>query len=347
MRAGSLALLLVLANLASAHSIGESFASVRVAGNRVDVDLRVRTTDVAVALGLDRDQDGVLGPSELDRSRIEPWISAGVLLTERGQRREGTLRSLRVVEACLPGAERPQGVLEVSLSWEEVHGDASLEIAPFRSADPEHACLARVVRDGEESGFVFRAGARCPLSRSQGALRFVFLGVEHIISGLDHVLFLVSLLVALPSRRSLVWTISAFPLGHSATLALATFHVFVLPSSVVEPLIALSVVYVCLENLVSRPGAHRAALTLAFGLVHGMGFSSVLSDLSLSGGALAAALASFNAGVELGQLLVVACVCPLLAWGHARRPLFVRRWALQAGSIAILAVAGKWFLERI
>ncbi len=345
MRGGSL--ILLLAAVASAHSIGESFATVRVEGDRVDVDLRIRTTDVAVALGLDRDQDGVLGPAEVDRERIAAWIADGVVLTEAARPRAGVIGGLRVVKACLPGAERPQGVLEASLSWEGVRGALSLEIAPFRAADPEHACLARVVRDGEESGFVFRAGARCVLSRDEGMLRFLTLGIEHILTGLDHVLFLVSLLVAMPNRRSLVCTITAFTVGHTVTLALATLRLLVLPSWVVEPLIALSVVYVCLENLLSEPGAHRAGLALVFGLVHGMGFSTVLTDLSLSGGALAAALASFNAGVELGQLLVVACVCPLLAWGHARRPVFVRRWALQAGSVAILGVAAKWFLERI
>ena len=345
MRAGSL--ILLLATVASAHSIGSSFATVRVDGDHLQVELRVRTTDLAVALGLDRDQDGVLAPQELDLGRVKPWLREGVVLTASGGAPHCEVRSMRVVETALPGADRPQGVLEATLCWKGVPPGATLEIAPFRAVDPEHASLARVVRDGEESGFVFRAGARCALSRDEGALRFLVLGVEHILTGLDHVLFLVSLLVVMPRRGALAWTITAFTVGHSVTLALATFHVLVLPASVVEPLIALSVVYVCLENLCSKPGAHRAVVALVFGLVHGMGFSAVLTDLSLSGAALAAALASFNAGVELGQLLVVACVCPLLAWGHARRPVFVRRWALQAGSVAILVVAAKWFLERI
>ncbi len=343
-----LAAVLLLAGAAYSHAIGTSCATVRVDEGRVEASLVVRTSDLALALGLDRDGDGRLSSTEVDLARISRHLLEEIVLVCDGARRDGTLRSIVVREATLPGVSCPQQVVEATIAWAGVRGEASLEIAPFRAADPEHACLGKVVRNGEETGFVFRAGAPCPLTQpTSGALRFLRLGVEHILSGFDHVLFLVSLLVAMPRRCDLIATISAFTLGHTATLILATLRLFVLPPAIVEPAIALSVLYVSLENVLGSPGRHRAWLACAFGLVHGMGFSGALSGLHLSGGALAAALASFNAGVEAGQLLIVAAVCPLLAWWHARRPDRCRRVALQGGSIAIAVVAAAWFLERV
>ena len=177
---------------------------------------------------------------------------------------------------------------------------------------------------------------------------FLQLGVEHIWTGYDHLLFLFALLVVCGSFRSSVGIITCFTLAHSITLALATLEVVNLPSRFVEPAIAASIVFVGLENVVRR-GAEpkgRWALTFAFGLIHGFGFASVLKDLGVGQGGqgLAMPLFTFNAGVELGQVVVAACVLPIV-WKLRKNETFLRR-GVPALSAVIAGAGLYWFLER-
>jgi len=177
---------------------------------------------------------------------------------------------------------------------------------------------------------------------------FLQLGVEHIWTGYDHLLFLFALLVVCRSFRSIVAIITCFTLAHSITLALATLEVVNLPSRFVEAAIAASIVFVGLENVVRR-GAEpkgRWALTFAFGLIHGFGFASVLKDLGVGQGGqgLAMPLFTFNAGVEIGQVVVAACVLPIV-WKLRKNEKFLRR-GVPALSAAVAAAGLYWFLER-
>ena len=177
---------------------------------------------------------------------------------------------------------------------------------------------------------------------------FLQFGVEHIWTGYDHLLFLFALLVVCRSFRSIVAIITCFTLAHSITLALATLEVVNLPSRFVEPAIAASIVFVGLENLVRR-GAEpkgRWALTFAFGLIHGFGFASVLKDLGVGQGGqgLAMPLFTFNAGVEVGQVVVAAIVLPIV-WRLRKNETFLRR-GVPALSAVIAGAGLYWFLER-
>lgn len=177
---------------------------------------------------------------------------------------------------------------------------------------------------------------------------FLQLGVEHIWTGYDHVLFLFALLVVCRSFRSIVAIITCFTLAHSITLALATLEVVNLPSRFVEAAIAASIVFVGLENVVRR-GAEpkgRWALTFAFGLIHGFGFASVLKDLGVGQGGqgLAMPLFTFNAGVEVGQVVVAAIVLPIV-WRLRTNETFLRR-GVPALSAVIAGAGLYWFLER-
>ncbi len=177
---------------------------------------------------------------------------------------------------------------------------------------------------------------------------FLRLGVEHIWTGYDHLLFLFALLIVCRSFRSIVGIVTCFTLAHSITLALATFDIVSLPARLVEPAIAASIVFVGAENLWRRGEEPRGrwALTFAFGLIHGFGFASVLRDLGLgrSSEGIALPLFTFNLGVELGQIAVAAVVLPLV-WWLRKREAFVRR-GVPALS-AIVALAGLyWLLER-
>ncbi len=180
------------------------------------------------------------------------------------------------------------------------------------------------------------------------ALEFLRLGVEHIWTGFDHLLFLFALLVVCTSFRSIVAIITCFTLAHSLTLALATLDVVNVPGRLVEPLIAASIVLVGVENLVRRgtepPG--RLVLTFVFGLVHGFGFAGILRDLGLgtAQGGILLPLFSFNLGVELGQIAIAALVLPVV-WRLRKNETFLAR-GVPALSAVVTLLGLYWLLAR-
>ena len=177
---------------------------------------------------------------------------------------------------------------------------------------------------------------------------FLRLGVEHIWTGYDHLLFLFALLVVCRTFRSIVAIVSCFTLAHSITLALATLDLVSLPAKLVEPAIAASIVFVGVENLWRRGEEPRGrwALTFVFGLIHGFGFASVLRDLGIGqgGGGVALPLFTFNLGVELGQIVVAAIVLPIV-WQLRKNETFVRR-GVPAFSALVAAAGLYWLLQR-
>ncbi len=177
---------------------------------------------------------------------------------------------------------------------------------------------------------------------------FLKLGVEHIGTGYDHLLFLFGLLIVTRTFKSAFAVITAFTLAHSLTLAVATFNIFALPANYTEPLIAASIVYVGVENLLRHGDPKgRWMLTFAFGLIHGFGFSSVLRDLGVgsNGTGVGMPLFSFNLGVELGQITVAAIILPLI-WKLRSKSIFVQRW-VPACSIAVTLAGGYWLIQRV
>jgi hydrogenase/urease accessory protein HupE len=203
-----------------------------------------------------------------------------------------------------------------------------------------------IFEKGQRSASVAIASGASPESGVTG--KFVFylrLGVEHIIGGIDHLLFLLALLALSTSLWQTVKIVTAFTVAHSITLSLAVLGLVDVPSSIVEPLIAASIVWVAVENLVAPAGAGRRWLIAAiFGLVHGLGFASALSELGLSRDALVRALIGFNIGVELGQLAFVAVVMPPLVW--ASRPRRLPRLP-QILSVIVAVVGAVWLVERL
>ncbi|WP_299652124.1 HupE/UreJ family protein [uncultured Jannaschia sp.] len=184
----------------------------------------------------------------------------------------------------------------------------------------------------------------------QVVLRYVVSGFDHIIpKGLDHILFVLGLFFYSLNWRPLLWQISAFTVAHTVTLALATLGIVQPTMWIVEALIALSIVWVAVENIWSggrdRIGWGRVAVVFGFGLLHGMGFASVLSEFGL-GSHFVASLVSFNVGVEIGQLTVIAVAFLLLGLPFGEKPWYRRRVALP-GSLLIATIAAYWVLNRI
>ena len=214
-----------------------------------------------------------------------------------------------------------------------------------------HHTLALIVWSGGSQQYAFGADARETsvtvaeqAKASRGAGSFFPLGIEHILTGYDHLLFLLALMLCGGGLWSLLKIITAFTIAHSITLALAALDVVVLPSALVESLIALSIAYVALENLLPRHAVSRRwAVSFVFGLVHGFGFSSVLREIGLPKENLLLSLLNFNLGVEAGQLTVVLLVVPILMRLKSK-PWEPRMVAIISG--VILAVGLVLFVER-
>ena len=196
-----------------------------------------------------------------------------------------------------------------------------------------------------ELGVELRAEAANDVHPLETLWHFIGQGVLHIFTGYDHILFILTLLLAVGTWRRLAVIVTSFTAAHSITLAVATLGLVTIPARVIEPLIALSVLLVAADALL-RPGANaRATVTFGFGLVHGFGLSNVLRDLGLSGRELAPALLGFNVGVEVGQLAIVAAVFPLLRVLRQRHDTYASARRLFCGSVAVVAMF--WIVLRV
>jgi hydrogenase/urease accessory protein HupE len=207
--------------------------------------------------------------------------------------------------------------------------------------------LAERILDGNNNTFEADLARLSSSDAKPGSFRqFLVLGVEHILTGYDHVVFLLALLLAGGAFWNTAKIITSFTVAHSITLALAALDVVRIPSSVVEPLIAVSIVYVGVENLLQGDLRWRWLLTFAFGLVHGFGFASVLRELGVgaAGVGVTVPLVSFNLGVELGQVSIMLVVLPLI-WRLRSQPFFVLR-CVPACSLLVTVVGGYWLLQR-
>lgn len=186
------------------------------------------------------------------------------------------------------------------------------------------------------------------LSKSEAAILYLQLGFTHILpSGFDHILFVLSLYLLSPKLKPVLWQATAFTVAHSITLGLAMFKVFTPSPAIVEPIIALSIMYVALENIFSPTlKKSRIGIVFLFGLVHGMGFANALGSLGLPQHSYLTSLVMFNVGVELGQLAVILSASLLFGKWFGNKPWY-RKAIVIPLSILITLVAGYWTMERL
>ena len=220
--------------------------------------------------------------------------------------------------------------------------------------DPQHQtfinvyegdALTQAIINAPHDRFDYFAGTR------QGAFavikKFLPAGIHHILIGPDHLLFLVGLLLLGGTIRQLAVVVTSFTVAHSITLTLAALNIVSPPARIIEPAIALSIVYVGADNLLVREGRDvRAWIAFAFGFIHGFGFANVLREMDLPARALGWSLFSFNIGVEIGQLMVVIVVASALAWLRQRSESAGRQLAF-AGSVVVIAAGAFWFIQRV
>jgi len=246
----------------------------------------------------------------------------------------------------------------VAFAWSASARDpAALELSgPLFPYDPAHETYVNVYVDGklvhedlldhEHTGARYEVGTR--QSVWYVATTFVQQGVHHIFIGPDHILFVVGLLLLGGSLPRLLKIVTSFTVAHTITLVLATLRIVNPPPRLVEPLIALSIVYIGIETLVAmgRRRDARARIAFGFGLIHGFGFASVLREFGLPSAGLGWALGSFNLGVEIGQACIVLAVAPLLTWLRMRDPSAGRR-LVTVTSAVIIAAGAYWFVQRL
>jgi hypothetical protein len=348
---------------ALAHKASDSYLTLEASESKLAGRWDIALRDADLALDLDADGDGAITWGELrGRERdLAAWALAR--LTVRAGGEPCALRATRL--ATDTHTDGAYAVLELDGTCERAATAIGIDYRLLFDLDPQHRGLVRVVSPSSETSVVLSSGQRTATLAATGdalaqATAYAREGVLHIWSGFDHVLFLVSLLLpAVLVRRRDAWApvdafgpafvdvakiVTAFTLAHSITLTLAALDLVVLPSRLVESAIALSVVLAALNNLFPVVRHGRWVAAFAFGLVHGFGFAGALADLGLPRGALALSLASFNVGVEAGQLAIVAVFLPVAFW--LRATLAYRRYALGAGSLAIAAIAAVWLAER-
>lgn len=185
------------------------------------------------------------------------------------------------------------------------------------------------------------------MSAFNTAILYLQLGFEHILpTGLDHILFVLSLFLLSTNLKTLLWQSLAFTLAHSVTLGLAMYRVIDISPDIVEPLIALSIMYVALENIfVKRLRPSRIGIVFFFGLIHGLGFASSLSELGLPQNSFFSSLIMFNIGVELGQLAVIL-IAFFLAGKWFGKKAYYHQYIVVPASLLIAAVALFWVIQR-
>ncbi len=233
-------------------------------------------------------------------------------------------------------------------------GAASLSVLMF-PYDPNHQTFVNVYEDGTLATQMILDRAHTDTEYFAGTRQGVFAvvrkfvpaGIHHILIGPDHLLFLIGLLLLGGSIRRLAMVVTSFTIAHSITLSLAALNILTPPARIIEPAIALSIVYVGADNLLAQGGRDvRAWIAFAFGFIHGFGFANVLREMELPRRALGWSLFSFNFGVEIGQLLVVITVASLFAVLRSRSE-WARRQLVYAGSIVVIIAGAFWFVQRV
>jgi hypothetical protein len=333
---------------AAAHVLPRSYCTVRTAPGGIDVSVETAGHLLAAPLGLSsRHPD-----EKVLREAIPRFV----------QQIEDHVQARTPAGACTVKADPAEVIhdqgepaLRVMLHFGCPTGPVTLHNSWRFDVDPSSETVCAI----NGSAWVFRPGMAervvgTPPTLGQVLSNFVVLGMKHVESGIDHILFVIGLLLAaaLATRqqslgsatRAVAGVVTGFTLGHSITLIAAGLGVVRLPSRFTESAIALSIVVVCVENIARHEIRGRFLTAALFGLVHGFGFASVLADIELPSRGTVLALVSFNVGIELAQLIVVVIAFPPLALA-SRRPWYRKR-VLVPLSAAVALVAAVWLVKR-
>ena len=355
---GSIWLLFTICTLtAEAHNPGLSTAVITVGDHRIDVLLGYAQEDAKFLLHACGDQ--------AETSSEEGFYAIDSKLESRAAREVNLfLDGVQVTPSQSTAKRKDSQNIEILLRFQgtetaqlrlisKLFDRLPLGHREFVSARTgAGTLLGEAILSGEKNAFqidlpaIDSLAASPPVNRSFFA--FLTLGVEHILTGYDHLLFLFGLLVVCRDFRSILTVITCFTIAHSITLGLSVLDIVRLPPMIVEPLIAASIAYVGIENLIRGDAPKwRGLITFSFGLVHGLGLADALKEFGIGSDqfGIVLPLVGFNLGVELGQLSIAAIVLPVL-WWLRRKPFFVRQW-IPLCSAAVTLAGSYWLMERI
>ncbi|HXU02247.1 MAG TPA: HupE/UreJ family protein [Polyangia bacterium] len=343
---------LVAEHSADAHTVGFSSGEYRLDRNVLYGDLGMANRELARLLpAIDTNNDGLIDTTELDTGRdaLARRVAGGITVRADGKACPGSIDRAWVQE------EDGGAVFQVRYTCAAAPGRLTLAMPMLESLAPGHRHMARVFRAGTPAVTVLdRAHATWTLddaTRSSrgggGALAgpMLKLGVEHILTGWDHLLFLLGLILVAGRLRALVGVVTAFTVAHSITLALAALSVFAPSPRLVEPAIALSIAYVGVENFFVTDARKRWRITFPFGLVHGFGFAAALREIALPRAQIPIALVTFNIGVEIGQLAVLLAALPVVL--TLRRAAWFGDRGVKVASATIAAAGAALFIARL
>jgi hydrogenase/urease accessory protein HupE len=340
--------LLWMANV-GAHEVSESFLRIEANNGRICGSWEVAVRDLEVVIGLDANEDDQLIWDEVlfARPKLQTIVRSAIKFsTGEGAELSGIQCKGRSAGSYL------------ALAFEGPSDGDAIQYNFMFEYDSSHRAIAVLVNGGVETIEVLTSSERILAFDKPGRFGFSGLirqGVNHILEGMDHILFLVALLLPVVRLRSggrnfretllnVLKIITAFTLAHSLTLSCAALGIMTLPSRLVESVIAFSVLLAG-ANIVFRWWDDRAwTLAFVFGLIHGFGFASALAELQLRRGTFLRSIVGFNLGVETGQFLIVAAVFPIAFW--VREKWVYQRLVLRGGSGIIMLVAFLWILER-
>jgi HupE / UreJ protein len=340
-------LVLMTSHPSGAHPLKVGLADISIEPLSVQIRLSVNLVELDLLMGLDRNLDARVEPQEIDDRRrdLVGYLADKVKVSAGGE-------ALHVEAGPLGIGRSSDGrpTFDARLTFRlpgPLDGPLTIQCEPLTDLGPDHQTIATIFREGRHEQFVFQKGVAYQARARRGflgeALQFLGLGIHHILIGYDHIAFLLALLLSGGGWKSLLAIVTSFTLAHSVTLSLAVLDVVTLPGRLVEVGIAFSVAYVALGNLLSPEPRRRWLVSFFFGLVHGFGFAGILKDMALPRSGLLSSLLFFNLGVEVGQVLVISVMLPLL-WMLRRST--VHRAVVRAGSLAIFAVGVLWLYQR-
>jgi hypothetical protein len=344
-----LLMVLSLATPSQAHWADLAVADIQIKEQDVDLNLTVPTGLVSQ---FDDDKNQQLSETEITTHQkdLQAFLNEKIRLTVAGAKSETLIvkaNPTKKISANLTATPDTHSNLLLQYKWAEPVSQLQMHYDLFVPGVSTARCLAQVFRAGQVDNVVFtpdtKNAALIDAPILQQISSFIRLGVEHIWTGYDHILFLISLLMLGGELGYLLKVVTAFSLSHSVTLFLAALNIVSVPSRWVEIAIALSIGYIASENLWKKESKARWQLAFGFGLIHGLGFSSALQELDLPQTNLVTSLASFSVGIELGQFAIVLAAYFALA--------YLRRfsWELTARrliSVGVIVMSAIWVWER-
>jgi len=362
----ALFLILLLPFSATAHELRPAVADIRFAEGSFEVEFRVilealiaeidpNLTDTSESENAARyDALRAMAPSDLAKefAGFEAKFLSAITATIDGQPNQTETSALNIPEVGDLDLTRdttltitgqvPAGAQELVFGWSENLGPLIVRVTTPSGEDG----YSDYLQSGQKTAPISVVGVTQQSGLSVFG-NYIAIGFVHIIpKGLDHILFVVGLFLLSTQMRPLLWQISAFTLAHTISLALGMLGWINIPPSIVEPLIAASIIYVCVENIfMSGLSRWRPFVVFGFGLLHGLGFAGVLAEVGFVQSEFGSGLIGFNIGVELGQLTVIAACFALFGAWFGRKSWY-RAVITTPMSLGIAAIGAYWFIER-